>query len=303
MQKNNSIVLELQQLAIDRSNNISDLLRKSLLVSSKLNLSEFEDWTRNELNGYTKNVPKYRNLKVKVKAKNPQRGLIPVMFSDSELDAEFEDILTNIEIYDPVESLFNLLEDDSGSFHYPISPEQQRIFNEIGSFTGRPQFEVIRLISRNQIAIVIDAVRNKILDWAIKLENENILGEGIFFSENEKEKAIMSKEINIQNFQGIIGDVSHSSLSQNFHMKIKQNDKNSLLNYLKEKGISNEDLILLEEAINNDPIPKNIESFGELTNQWIGRMVSKTIDGTWNVSIATAGGVLATAIGKYYGLL
>ncbi len=63
MKPRNSIVLELQDLAIGRDNNISDLLRKALLVASKLNLIEFKEWVNSELNGYTEvGVPDYRKL-------------------------------------------------------------------------------------------------------------------------------------------------------------------------------------------------------------------------------------------------
>ena len=177
------------------------MLRKALLVASQLNLSEFRKWINNKLNGYTEEgVPSYRKLNAQLKAKNPYRGLIPVMFNDSTL-VEFEDLLTNVEIYDPVESLHHLLENDNNGedFVYPITAEQQRIFNQLKK--GSPQFEIIRVIKQNQIAIILDAIRNKILEWSLKLEEENILGEGIFFSNNEKEKAKMSKQINITNFK------------------------------------------------------------------------------------------------------
>jgi len=81
MNKATSIVLELQQLAIDRNNNISDLLRKALLVSSKLGLDDFKEWINNELHGYRgKEVPLYRKVRAQVKANNPYNGLIPVRF-------------------------------------------------------------------------------------------------------------------------------------------------------------------------------------------------------------------------------
>lgn len=77
---------------------------------------------------------------------------------------EFEDSLINVEVYDPVESLHYLLEngDNDADLIYPISADQQRIFNQLKK--GSPQFEIIRIIKQNQIVIIIDSVRNKILE-------------------------------------------------------------------------------------------------------------------------------------------
>jgi len=47
-----SIILELQQQAIDSNTDILSILRKALLVSRKLELTDFEQWINNELNGY-----------------------------------------------------------------------------------------------------------------------------------------------------------------------------------------------------------------------------------------------------------
>ena len=61
MANNKSIVLELQLLATETDVPIAELLRKSLLIATKLNLIEFKKWINNELHGYTdSDVPDYR---------------------------------------------------------------------------------------------------------------------------------------------------------------------------------------------------------------------------------------------------
>ena len=68
-----SIVLQLQQESLDRSVSVTDLLRKSLVVSRKLKLREFEAWINAELIGYGSQdeVPLYRKVKGSVKFFNP----------------------------------------------------------------------------------------------------------------------------------------------------------------------------------------------------------------------------------------
>jgi len=43
--------------------------------------------------------------------------------------------------------------------------------------------------SKNVLVSIVDTVRNLVLDWAIKLELEGILGEGVSFTVEEKKKA------------------------------------------------------------------------------------------------------------------
>ena len=47
-----SLVLELQKEALDQSVSTLSLLRKSLVVATKLKLQDFKDWIASEINGY-----------------------------------------------------------------------------------------------------------------------------------------------------------------------------------------------------------------------------------------------------------
>lgn len=49
---NTSLITEIQSLATSESSNVTDLLRKCLVVSKKLKLPDFEKWVNSELNGY-----------------------------------------------------------------------------------------------------------------------------------------------------------------------------------------------------------------------------------------------------------
>ena len=86
MNSSSSLVLELQRLATDKTNDITDLLRKALLVASKLKVEDFKQWIENELHGYeSRPVPDYRTARAQLKAINPYRGYIPFVIGDQEL--------------------------------------------------------------------------------------------------------------------------------------------------------------------------------------------------------------------------
>lgn len=72
-----SIIIELQSLASDNNCPLSTLLRKSLIVATKLNLIDFKKWINDELNGYDQKneIPTYREVTGELKTWNPYNGI------------------------------------------------------------------------------------------------------------------------------------------------------------------------------------------------------------------------------------
>jgi hypothetical protein len=97
----------------------------------------------------------------------------------------------------------------------------------------------------------------------------------------------------------IIGD----SNSQKIRNTVIKNDLASLQQLLREKGLSENDVSDLAEAIQADEDSSEIskESFGKNVSLWIGKMVSKAATTAWDIKVGAAGSLLAKAIGKFYG--
>lgn len=290
-----SLVLEIQNLATESSHDICDLLRKTLLVATKLKLDDFKVWVNNELNGYpTGPVPEYRKASAEVRLKNPYHGLIPVHFSSQET----ADWFSKVELHDPIGNLVSILKSKSDSKTgpvYPLTHEQEAyLINEQEGLGLQP----IRTLSYSDLDTIIDAVRTRILEWTLKLEEEGILGEGMTFTNEEKAKAKVSQEIRIENFQGVLGNVDQSTITQNLTMNA--NDLEGLKHYIQSLGISPDDIEELETAIEEDPKPTDPNRLGPKVSAWIGRMVGKAASGVWKIGIAGAGNLLAKAICMYY---
>lgn len=300
-----SIVLQLQELATDKANDISDLLRKALLVATKLGLADFKQWIESELNGYRNNVdvPHYRKARAQLKLKNPYHGLVPIYFSDQSL----ADALCDVELRDPIENFQSLIARPGPSGRYLILPltHEQEIFL-LESQSNYAQLPPVRTLSTNQLGIVIDAVRTKILEWSLELESKGILGDGLLFSKEEKAIASLSPSINIHNFQGVLGNVSDSSLVQDLSLSVGKGDIDELINRMSEQGVPNDDLDELKKAVSLEPVSTNDGALGERTSNWIGGMVSKALNGTWaagkSIGIGTASKILSDLIMSYYGL-
>jgi hypothetical protein len=295
-----SLVLELQALATAPNTDIASLLRKALLVAAKLRLEEFRTWINCELNGYERGtvVPPYRQTRGTLHVINPFRGLQPFIVPDRTI----ADRLQLIEIRDPIGNLIHLLgESKHKTLQYPLPDDTVNFLMEAQeSLSPLPP---VRLVSSGAIATVIDGIRSRILDWAIKLEQEGILGEGMVFSMEEKQKASSSHTINIRSFSGILGDITGSNvIKQTFSRDIHAGDMASLRDAICALGGNESDIAELMTAISEDPKPESVTSLGPKTSSWIGQMVGKAASGSLAIGVEAAGSLLAKAILMYYGI-
>ncbi len=198
------IVLELEREALDENVGIEALLRKAYLVARKLKLTDFEKWINNEQNGYEGEVPEYRMIGGEYKALNPYRGWIPVV-----LPANVAKVIAKVPLHNSISSLCDVYNTSEGSISFTVGAEITEFLNKSSDgFDTKFSF----YSSRSEIYRIISTVRNKILDWALLLEENEIFGEGMTFTEKEKEIASTAKVINnyTNNFYGNASEVDIS---------------------------------------------------------------------------------------------
>ncbi|RYL27198.1 hypothetical protein EWP19_07385 [Acinetobacter piscicola] len=295
-----SIVLQLQELASDPNSNVEELLNKALLVSRKLKIKKFRVWCELELDGYRgQEIPSYRKIKGELKAHNPFRGLIPFI-----IPPEFDEIVTNVEIIQPIGEICNLVNTNNEKLIYTLTSEMIQLLMQMQTdYVGSPMMPKL-IIDVSQLMAIQTKVRNIILNWSLKLEEEGILGKGLKFSDKEKEKvaAMTVNNFNIKNMQGVAGNVSGGTVNQNNQMNIQTKDFDSLAKHLMQNKVEFSDIQELQGAIESDPTPTEPNKLGSNVSSWIGNMIGKAANGSWDVSIAVAGTLLAEAITKFYGL-
>lgn len=198
------IVLELEREALDENVSIEVLLRKAYLVARKLKLTDFEEWINNEQNGYVGEIPEYRMIGGEYKALNPYRGWIPVV-----LPANVAKVIAKVPLHNSISSLCDVYNTSEGSISFTVGAEITEFLNSSSDgFDTKFSFHS----SRSEIYRIISTVRNKILDWALLLEENEIFGEGMTFTEKEKEIASTTKVINnyTNNFYGNSSEVDIS---------------------------------------------------------------------------------------------
>ncbi len=235
MKVSTPLVYQLQADAVNSNIEVSDLLRKTLMLASKLSLEDLKKWVKFELNGYVTEdtVPEYRLVRGQVKVWNPFQGrYMPVTIEDEEWNNE----LVLRKVGQSIGELQHLLNGDSDVLAVPYPANVQiMLMKQIG--TDLPPSLVV---TKNQVFKIIDSVKNTILEWSLDLEAQGILGDGLTFSQEEK---TMAEKVtyNINTFNGVIGDVSSD--------KFQLGNKNKILEELDKTGISRPEIEKLEKIL------------------------------------------------------
>jgi hypothetical protein len=187
-----SLVDELQYDAIQRSTPITDLLRKAKLVAIKLGNADLSKWADRELDGYldipNEQLPQYRQLRGEIKWRNPYTG-----WQSVGLDV-------NLPAPHPIGELLGLISNESG---YVLASIPNELANQFRQQLGL-QADVKFHTSCATLSGVVDGARNAVLDWAIKLEQAGIHGDGLSFSKAEADRA-QAVHINIGSIGNAVG--------------------------------------------------------------------------------------------------
>ena len=179
----NSLVLGLQNEITRSGCDVVNVLRKAHLISSKLDLAQFDQWTQYELNGYPGPgyCPEYRKVRGVLKALNPYRGWIPTVIQNDD----FEKKICERKIVNSISEIISLgKSSDDGWLICEFSGEQLEYLNSL--FKPPVPMTYKLYIPSTSIADIEEKVKNTILDWTLKLEAEGIVGENMVFSEKEK---------------------------------------------------------------------------------------------------------------------
>lgn len=211
-----SLVLELQVEAMDPNIRITDLLRKVKFVAAKLGVDDILEWTNHELNGYPEDedqIPEYRRIRGVAKAfNNLYQRWQKIEFEDHTL----EDRVSTQKSNQPISEIEQMAQGADGSLTFIVS--SAFALGEL-SHGSDPRI----FVANSQIVRILDAVRNRVQDWSLDLEKRGIMGEGMSFTPEEKQRAAeahyttsITNNYTISGSNvGIAGPVTADSIVQN----------------------------------------------------------------------------------------
>jgi hypothetical protein len=198
----NSLILQIQESALDSGSSITNALRRAKLACAKLQLLEFGTWIDLELEGYmnksAEDLPEYRKLRGIPKAFNPYQGWQVIIFRSNRQ-------LENLSLA-PIGMSISAIETSlrgstlEGEFHFPYPPEVQHKLMK--SLNWGPS-DIQIALSVPQVAQIIDSVRNILLEWTINMEKQGVLGRDLSFSQEDRAKSARATAQSVSNIYNI----------------------------------------------------------------------------------------------------
>ena len=82
------------------------------------------------------------------------------------------------------------------------------------------EIPITRKVPRSSLSNIVDAVRNRLLDWTIELEKSGVAGSGFDFSDDERKRAIEPSHQIFANNYTVINSIdrgSSVSINQSSH--------------------------------------------------------------------------------------
>lgn len=121
------------------------------------------------------------------------------------LPSEIEKVISNVPAKEAISGLIDLYESDNEFLAFNMNSDCNQSLSEL------VDFDTVFCVQfgKNQIYRIISTVQNKILDWALLLEENGIIGEGLSFTEEEIRKAEQTPIINnyTNNFYASVEDI------------------------------------------------------------------------------------------------
>ena len=300
-----SLLEDIQNAAIDASNDLGTVLRKCKLLAARLGSQQLENWLLWESNGYPEDVPapRYRvwDLQVRGNFVAPYgSSLEKAPIPPARLPKEARKSYNEYEFRPSIAVIESILEkNDTGMIQVntnDLSLNLNNVYQDMDCLECWGEFSTTNLVE------LLNTVRNRILDFSLAVWKEHPnAGE---MDSNAPESPSSDKITQIFNTTvhggtaNLVGTANNSSIAFN----IVSNDFESVRRALQSNGVSEQDITELERALAVDKPPQSPEQFGPKVSSWIAGMMKKASEGTWSVGIAAAGNLLAKIISEYYGL-
>ncbi len=294
-----TLLREIQSSCTDPSVDISMLLRKCMILASRLRSSEMKRWINNELNGYesTEELPNYRIFESEVRGdfiRSLGGGFRGIPIPKAIIDKEYHELLFDCYLMQPIGAYSDALIDKNEASPREMWPADAVALFARKLFKGLVMVQAWKTIPRSLLVGITEQIRTKILSFMLELEqiSENIGEENL----TSEQKDI--KEISKSFTTNIYGNVQNLAIDCNRIIQVNTQDISLgnfdlLKDYLSRIGIKEDDIKDLQSAIKKDG--KDKTTFGKNVRQWLKNL---TIQITDTIIINN----LSTALAKYFGL-
>jgi hypothetical protein len=166
-----TLLEEIERDLVDPAASLSTTLRKANILATRLQSEDLKNWVHSELNGYqeVEFVPEYRTINVQLVAdyitRFEQGRNIPI--PTSNVPNGMRESVETYTFLGGVRELESLLESGNTEFRAPLPAEFNAAMGDnLGMFV-----EMGRLFTRGQLELVLDTIKNRLLDLILEIES------------------------------------------------------------------------------------------------------------------------------------
>jgi hypothetical protein len=300
-----SLLEEIQTAAVDSTSDLGAILRRCKVLAARLGNRPLEEWLLWESNGYPAEaeLPDYRvwGLTVKGHFSGPfGSGLRNAPIPTICIPEDVRESVTTFKCRQSVSALEQLLAGtDGGTLQADLGDLNVLLGTRV--YQGNNCLQAWGEFGVGCIVEVLNAVRNRILDFALAIEKE-------YPSAGERspgtapiDQGRITQIFNTTVHGGSMNLVGSSDRSQ-VSLAIQPHDFDSIRAQLESFGVSAEEIGSLQEALEADPRPTSPNRFGPRVAEWMGSAIKKAASGSWKIGVDVASSVLSKMVSRYYGL-
>lgn len=295
---------------VDSDKSISSALLKTKVLATRIKNQELLAWVSSELSGFKtkKSLPDYRTYTGSITGTyingNMQYNDQPI--PTAGLDLELEETLKSFDFYQSISGLENQQkENKSGTLEYTFPAEIIGLIQHNWRKMGNPYLQLVnakKVISIHAVTEIVSTVRNTLLDFMLKIDEEfgNLTEIEDLIAKKEQIEQIMSQTIIHTTGHGNIINTGHLTGSENT-VTVNEANKGELSEYLKNISLDQNSIDQILAVIDDENYDREKNKFGPKVNKWIMEQIVKTTEGTWSINMEEAIDLISKALRKYYG--
>lgn len=262
----------ISDLAFDRIT-LNQGLTRAKIISSKIRDSNFSNWIKSELNGYSidETLPEYRISQCDLKASINDFGVLRVIPIDaSVLDEKIGGNIYTIYLRQDIDSLESaIINADSDEIIF-IMPH--KLVQSLSKMTGTQIIDAGKAVQKSQLRYIVSQTKQRLIDTLINLDETFPDFENSFVTSPENQEKvhnIINNHIYGENINTNIG------IGENVNQRIDNKIIQQLLQDVEKLGVDDPKLLDELEQISNE---KNKESRFKKVTSWIGKMTQFAIE-------------------------
>lgn len=289
----------------EHAQDLTNALRKVKVLTNDLHSPELDEWMDGELYGYSdpNKVPAYRRFPGNNygeyagpgNSAGPNDGKPTVLFIPTEnLPEGVKEFAANLVVLDAVRTLQAHNEghvEKPWPTEYVMSAQNATALQDGNLFLTR----AYQYIEASVYPGIVEQVKNRLFDFLLGIQNKSPASEG------SHQPEAVGRLVNLHIYGGrnvvATGEQVHQQVSI-----VQKNDSDSLLAYLREHGVGEDDLQELKKAVSSEPELRPGDDYGPGVEKWFSNMMSKASTSLWEVGVKTAAEVLPKALNSFYGI-